>query len=63
MLFSGQKTPATLQPLHRVSASPVLSPADSHLPAVIYGSEANPDFTIFPSVSVAKTLDSFSHHQ
>ena len=56
-LLRTENSPATSQPLRRVSASPMLSPA------VIHGPEANPDFTLFPSVSLAKTLESFSHHQ
>lgn len=48
-----ENSPAIAQPRHWVSASPMLSPADWHLSAIIHGSEANSDFTLFPSVPLA----------
>lgn len=62
-LLRTEKSPPTSQPLRWMSTSPMLSPANWHLPAVIHGSETNPDFTLFPSLSLAKTLESFSHRQ
>lgn len=47
-LFRTENFPVTSQPLCQVSASPMLSPVDWDLPAVIHGPEANPDFTLFP---------------